>query len=140
MLSTRTQLWLVLFKSSKLGRRFEYLTNSYPNLSIREGCLFVLFVYLRFLEGDFVIFRTMAGGEGILNFWGIFITEEINLKFRIDFHNSTLLSRSCSHWEQLNSHVYTWVSDTGYTGDHYNTDLHAVYLQPNADFEYWTYA
>jgi len=38
------------------------------------------------------------------------------------------LSRSCSHWEQLNSHVHTWVSDTGYNGDHYNTDLPARIL------------
>jgi hypothetical protein len=56
-----------------LGRKFEELTNSCPNLSIREGSLFVVFVYLRFLEGDFVIFRTMGRGEGgrredILNF------------------------------------------------------------------------
>jgi hypothetical protein len=58
-----------------LGRRFEELTNSCPNLSIREGSLFVLFVYLRILEGDFVIFRTIVwgggrreGGWGILNF------------------------------------------------------------------------
>jgi hypothetical protein len=36
--------------------------------------------------------------------------------------------KSCSHWEQLNSHVHTWVSDTGYNGDHYNTDLPARIL------------
>jgi len=64
-----------------LGRRFEYLTNSYPNLSIREGCLFVLFVYLRFLEGDFVIFRTMGGGGGggFFFFWGFLLAEKLFL-------------------------------------------------------------
>jgi hypothetical protein len=55
-----------------LGRKFEELTNSCPNLSIREGSLFVIFVYLRFLEGDFVIFRTMGkpgwGGRGDIEF------------------------------------------------------------------------
>jgi hypothetical protein len=60
-----------------LGRRFEELTNSCPNLSIREGCLFVLFVYLRILEGDFVIFRTIVwggggGGGGEIKIFGFF--------------------------------------------------------------------
>jgi hypothetical protein len=52
----------------KLGRRFEELTNSCPNLSIREGSLLVLFVYLRFLEGDFVILELWWGGGGDIEF------------------------------------------------------------------------